>query len=122
MNRSKTTNSIFVIDKFSKKMDGTSIPFNFNYTIEFLQNNESLMKNSLQNGDLVCLVLYDAFDLIEVLPLYNRNFSLVIATAENTLLEKLNCLEYAYLINLSTNPEKIIDEITEIIYTITVEV
>lgn len=121
MKTSKTTNSIFVIDKFSEKTDGISMPFITNYSIEFLQNNFSLTESCFQNGDLVCIVLYDATDLIEVLPLYNRNFSLLIATAENSLLEKLTRLEYAYLIDLSTNPEKIVAEITEIIYSISVE-
>ena len=51
--------------------------------------------------NVVCIVVYEYRDLIEVLKLYSISPSIIVASSNNKIIKKLNGYNYCYVINLT---------------------
>jgi hypothetical protein len=106
-------NSILVIDRgeVSKSIFEASNYLNYNF--QNYSSSSSIVEFELENSELIFVFVYEALDLIDVIPLYNRNSSLIIIYSDPTL--SFDNLEYAYSINISEGLKKTKKEIKSII-------
>ena len=105
--------NILVIDRgeFSKSVFNS--PFFNDFNIRNFSNSSSLNDNELLSYDLTCIFVYEAADLVHVIPFYNRNTSLIILYSDPLLV--FDNLEYAYTIDLSEGLEESTKELELII-------
>lgn len=108
-------NLILFIDKIAHNSCTTQLPFFDNNSIKFFKTSNSIPEKLLSNAKIVGIVLYDPFDLIEVISLYNRSYLLLIASADSNLLKAIDKLDYAFPINLQNDENTIEAEIVSIL-------
>jgi hypothetical protein len=106
-------NNILVVDKreLSKIIFETNYYSNYNFK-SFISTS-SIEEFEILNSELIFVFVYEASDLVDVIPLYNRNSSLIIIYSDPTLL--FDNLEYACSINISEDLEQTRKEIESII-------
>lgn len=109
------TNSIVFIDRFAIATETQSLPFLANNTVQFFKTSSEVSEMVLRKAKIVCIVLYEPIDLLDVIVLYNQNFPLVIATTDRTMLAKINELDYAYALDLQQDATTIETEIVAIL-------
>jgi hypothetical protein len=106
-------NTILIIDRggFSKSIFEASYYSNYNF--QKYSSSSSIGEFEIENSELIFVFVYEASDLVNVLPLYNRNSSLIIIYTDITL--SFDDLEFAYSINFLEGLEKTNIEIESII-------
>ena len=112
-------NNILVIDRGDASKGIFETKYYNNFNILKINNGNSIDENELENSELIFVFVYEASDLIEAIPFYNRNSSLIIIYSDPTL--KINNLEYAYSINFLEGLDKTKKEIESIIDFITIQ-
>lgn len=106
-------NSILVIDKWEASKSIFEVSYYSNYNFQNYRSSSSIEEFEIENSELIFIFVYEASDLLEVIPHYNRNSSLIIIYSDPTL--SFDNLEYAYSINFLEGLEKTKKEIESII-------
>ena len=106
-------NSILVIDKWEASKSIFEVSYYSNYNFQNYRSSSSIEEFEIENSELIFVFVYEASDLLDVIPLYNRNSSLIIIYSDPTL--SFDNLEYAYSINFLEGLEKTKKEIESII-------
>ena len=106
-------NSILVIDKGEASKSIFETSYYSNYNFQNYRSSSSIGEFEIENSDLIFVFVYEASDLLDLIPLYNKNSSLIIIYSDPTL--SFDNLEYAYSINFLEGLEKTKKEIESII-------
>ncbi len=112
-------NNILVIDRGDASKGIFETKYYNNFNILKINNGNSIDENEIEKSELTFVFVYEASDLIEAIPFYNRNSSLIIIYSDPTL--SFDNLEYAYSINFLEGLEKTKKEIESIIDFITIQ-
>jgi GTPase SAR1 family protein len=112
-------NKILVIDKGEVSKSIFEASYYSNYNFQKYSCSSTIGEFEIENSELIFVFVYEASDLLEVIPLYNRNSSLIIIYSDPTL--SFDNLEYAYSINFLEGLEKTKKEIESIIDFITIQ-
>lgn len=111
--------TILVIDRGEVSKSIFEASYYSNYNFQKYSGSSSIGEFEIENSELIFVFVYEASDLLEVIPLYNRNSSLIIIYSDPTL--SFDNLEYAYSINFLEGLEKTNKEIESIIDFITIQ-
>lgn len=106
-------NTILVIDRGEASKRIFKASYHSNYNFQKYSSSSSIGEFEIENSELIFVFVYEATDLLDVIPLYNRNSSLIIIYSNPTL--SFDNLEYAYSINFLEGLEKTKKEIKSII-------
>jgi hypothetical protein len=112
-------NKILVIDKREVSKSIFEASYYSNYNFQYYGSSSSIGEFEIENSELIFVFVYEASDLLDVIPLYNRNSSLIIIYSDITL--SFDNLEYAYTINFLEGLDKTKKEIKSIIDFITIQ-
>ena len=75
--------TILVIDKGEASKSIFETSYYSNYNFQNYRSSSSIDENELENSELIFVFVYEASDLLEVIPLYNRNSSLIIRSSSS---------------------------------------
>jgi|LauGreDrversion4_2_1035121.scaffolds.fasta_scaffold2173548_1 hypothetical protein len=106
-------NTILVVDRGEVSKNIFEASNYSNYNIQNYSSSSSIEEFEIENSELIFVFVYESSDLVDVIPLYNRNSSLIIIYFDPTL--SFDNLEYAYSINISEGLKKTKKEIKSII-------
>ena len=98
-------NKTWVVDKKNQYVDFFRMQFALYDSVKHIQNTGQITDDEYRKANLFFVVIYNDQDLINLVPLYNRSFSLIIASPDPQMLKKLEHLEYAYPLNLSASKD-----------------
>jgi hypothetical protein len=106
-------NTILVIDRGEASKRIFEASYYSNYDFQNYRSSSSIGEFEIENSELIFVFVYEASDLLDIIPIYNRNSSLIIIYFDPTL--SFDNLEYAYSINFLEGLEKTKKEIESII-------
>jgi hypothetical protein len=105
--------TILVIDRGEVSKSIFEASYYSNYNFQKYSGSSTIGEFEIENSELIFVFVYEASDLLDVIPLYNRNSSLIIIYSNPTL--SFDNLEYAYSINFLEGLDKTKKEIESII-------
>lgn len=105
--------SIIIIDRKEVVKNIFNYTFFCNFNIRTFINSNLINDSKLLNSDFTCITVYEASDLVNVIPFYNRNSSLIIFYSDSSLV--FDNLEYVYTININEGVEFVRKELESIV-------
>lgn len=94
-------NNILLVDKnhlYDNLFKGYRKSFLMNHLVGSIKN---ILDEDILKYNVICIVVYHYYDLIEILRLHNMSSPIIVATSNTTILNKLKRYNYDYIIDLN---------------------
>lgn len=105
--------NIIIIDKHNIHVNLIKKQLIDDYEVIHYESNAAIKEYDYNNKSVICVVLYDALDFAEIIPLIHRSISLIIYYANPSLF--LYQFEYVFTINLTNDPVELKNEFESVL-------